>query len=63
MADAIAIVPDQRASRDALGIDGNASVLAVLPGSRRGEVDTLLPVFLETIEAIHAKRSDIQFLS
>ena len=62
MADAIAIVPDQRASRDALGIDGNASVLAVLPGSRRGEVDTLLPVFLETIEAIHAKRSDIQFL-
>ena len=52
MADAIAIVPDQRASRDALGIDGNASVLAVLPGSRRGEVDTLLPVFLETIEAI-----------
>ncbi|WP_076011149.1 lipid-A-disaccharide synthase [Alteromonas abrolhosensis] len=62
MADAIAIVPDQRASRDALGIDGNAPVLAVLPGSRRGEVDTLLPVFLETIEAIHAKRSDIQFL-
>ena len=62
MADAIAIVPDQRASRDALGIDGNAPVLAVLPGARRGEVDTLLPVFLETIEAIHAKRSDIQFL-
>ncbi|KHT44537.1 lipid-A-disaccharide synthase [Alteromonas marina] len=62
MADAIAIVPDQRASRDALGIDGNAPILAVLPGSRRGEVDTLLPVFLETIEAIHAKRSDIQFL-
>ncbi len=62
MADAIAIVPDQRASRDALGVDANAPVLAVLPGSRRGEVDTLLPVFLETIEAIHAKRSDIQFL-
>ncbi|MCH2257343.1 MAG: lipid-A-disaccharide synthase [Alteromonas sp.] len=62
MADAIAIVPDQGASRVALGVDSNASVLAVLPGSRRGEVETLLPVFLKTIEAIHAKRSDIQFL-
>ena len=40
----------------------NSYVLAVLPGSRRGEVETLLPVFLETIEAIHVKRSDIQFL-
>ncbi len=62
MADAIAIEPDQNAARQELGVDSNASVLAVLPGSRRGEVETLLPVFLETIEAIHAKRSDIQFL-
>ncbi|APD85384.1 lipid-A-disaccharide synthase [Alteromonas sp. Mex14] len=62
MADAVAIEPDQNAARHALGVDSNAPVLAVLPGSRRGEVDTLLPVFLETIEAIHAKRSDIQFL-
>ena len=62
MADAIAIEPDRNAARQELGVDGNASVLAVLPGSRRGEVEKLLPVFLETIEAIHAKRSDIQFL-
>ncbi|GFD67206.1 lipid-A-disaccharide synthase [Alteromonas sp. KUL106] len=62
MADAIAIEPDQNAARQELGVASSASVLAVLPGSRRGEVDTLLPVFLDTIEAIHAKRSDIQFL-
>jgi len=62
MADAIAIEPNQAAARNALDVDEDAPVLAVLPGSRRGEVDTLLPVFLETIEAIHAKRSDIQFL-
>ena len=62
MADAIALEPDQSAARQVLGVDSKAPVLAVLPGSRRGEVDTLLPVFLETIEAIHAKRSDIQFL-
>ncbi len=34
----------------------------MLPGSRRGEVDTLLPVFLETIEAIHHARPDISFV-
>ena len=62
MADAIALEPDQSAARQVLGVDSKPPVLAVLPGSRRGEVDTLLPVFLETIEAIHAKRSDIQFL-
>ncbi|MDY6884120.1 MAG: lipid-A-disaccharide synthase [Pseudomonadota bacterium] len=62
MADAIALEPGQSAARQVLGVDSKAPVLAVLPGSRRGEVDTLLPVFLETIEAIHAKRSDIQFL-
>ncbi|WP_394221883.1 lipid-A-disaccharide synthase [Alteromonas gracilis] len=62
MADAIAIEPNQAAARSALDVNEEAPVLAVLPGSRRGEVDTLLPVFLETIEAIHAKRSDIQFL-
>lgn len=62
MADTIAIEPDQKSAREALDIDSNAPVLAVLPGSRRGEVDTLLPVFLETIEAIHTKRTDIQFV-
>ena len=50
MADAIALEPDQSAARQVLGVDSKAPVLAVLPGSRRGEVDTLLPFFLETIE-------------
>lgn len=62
MADAIAIEPDQKAARQSLGLDSDQRVLAVLPGSRRGEVETLLPVFLETIEAIHSKQSDITFV-
>ncbi|GFD88162.1 lipid-A-disaccharide synthase [Tenacibaculum sp. KUL152] len=62
MADAIAIEPDQKAARQSLGLDSEQRVLAVLPGSRRGEVETLLPVFLETIEAIHSKQSDITFV-
>jgi lipid-A-disaccharide synthase len=62
MADAIAIEPDQKAARQSLGLDSAQRVLAVLPGSRHGEVETLLPVFLETIEAIHSKQSDITFV-
>ena len=62
MADAIAIEPDQKAARQSLGLDSDQRVLAVLPGSRRGEVETLLPIFLETIEAIHSKQSDITFV-
>ncbi len=62
MADTIAIEPNQKESRIALDLELDKPVLAVLPGSRRGEVETLLPVFLETIEAIHKKRPDIQFV-
>ena len=62
MADTIALVPDQSLARTTLELAADKPVLAVLPGSRRGEVDTLLPVFLDTIEAIHKKRPDIQFV-
>ncbi len=62
MADAIALIPDQDKARTALELPLNVPVLAVLPGSRRGEVETLLPVFIETMEVIHAKRPDIQFV-
>ena len=62
MADAIDFEPDHLAARASLGLSADAPVLAVLPGSRRGEVETLLPVFLETIEAIHKKRQDIVFV-
>ena len=62
MADSIALEPDQSASRLALGLNQDSKVLAVLPGSRRGEVDTLLPVFLDTIELIHKQRPDIHFV-
>jgi len=62
MADAIAITPNQADARHALSLPVTGPLLAVLPGSRRGEVDTLLPVFLETIEAIHHARPDISFV-
>ncbi len=47
LADAIALEPDRQAARDALAIVGNAPVLALLPGSRLGEIAKMLPVFLD----------------
>ncbi|CAD5286403.1 tetraacyldisaccharide-1-P synthase [Alteromonas sp. 38] len=62
MADGIALTPDQQASRNTLNLPIEKSVLAVLPGSRRGEVDTLLPIFIDTMEKIAAQRPDIEFV-
>ncbi len=62
MADSIALTPDQQASRKTLNLPTDKAVLAVLPGSRRGEVDTLLPIFIETMEKIAAQRPDVEFV-
>ena len=45
---------DGGALRDALGIEPGEAVLAVLPGSRRGEIDRLLPVFGETVARLQS---------
>lgn len=46
MADAIPLVNDQTAARNALQLPGQTLILALLPGSRLGEIDRLGPVFL-----------------
>lgn len=37
------------------GIAGDVRVLALMPGSRRGEVTRLLPIFVETLERLKAQ--------
>ena len=49
LADEFPLVPDITAARQGLGLDQEDKVLAVLPGSREGEVQRLVPVFLDTI--------------
>ena len=46
MADAIALETDQTAARKALQLPAQALILAILPGSRLGEIERLGPVFL-----------------
>lgn len=53
---------DRAAARQALGIDAGAGVLAVLPGSRLGEIRRLAPPFLAAARALREQRPDLQVL-
>lgn len=50
LADELPLVPDTAGARRALGLPADARVLALLPGSRRGEIELLGPLFLDTLE-------------
>ncbi|HPA01610.1 MAG TPA: lipid-A-disaccharide synthase [Chiayiivirga sp.] len=54
LADAMALEPDRNGARATLGLTPQSPVLAVLPGSRRGEIERLLPVFLDALPRIAA---------
>nr|CRH05182.1 GT19 : Lipid-A-disaccharide synthase [Candidatus Magnetococcus massalia] len=48
--------------RDVLGINSTAQLVALMPGSRRGEIQRMLPTFLQTVEKVHAQRSSVSFV-
>lgn len=54
--------PDQDAARHHLGLPLEATLLAILPGSRLGELGRLLPVFLPVAERLLEQRPDLQVL-
>ncbi|MDD9316981.1 lipid-A-disaccharide synthase [Acinetobacter lactucae] len=51
-----------RIAKQQLGIDENQKHIALLPGSRKGEVERLLPMLLGAANILHTKYPDIQFL-
>jgi len=53
---------DRTADRRALGLDPDAPVIALLPGSRRNEIVNMLPLFLETAAAVHARDPRVAFV-
>ncbi|KAF1708568.1 lipid-A-disaccharide synthase [Pseudoxanthomonas kalamensis DSM 18571] len=62
MADALPLQPDRDAARQALGIDSDATVLAVLPGSRLGEVGRLAEVFLQAARQVAEAKPGLRVL-
>jgi lipid-A-disaccharide synthase len=54
LADRFALVADRAAARDALDLPHDAPVLAVLPGSRRSEIERLGGIFLDAARRVKA---------
>lgn len=62
LADQIPMKPDQQAAREQLGIDSNDTVVAILPGSRKGEVAKLGHLFLDTARLLAKESPNLHFL-
>ncbi len=62
LADQIPLTPDREGARAQLGLDSRP-VVAVLPGSRLGEVTRLGDDFAATIAWLAARRPDLQFVA
>jgi len=63
LADAIPETGDRQAARRALGLDLDAPVVALLPGSRRGEVARLAADFAATAIWLAAQRPALKFVA
>jgi len=63
LADAIPLEVDRSAARAALGLPAHGTVVALLPGSRRGEVTRLGKDLAATARWMHAQRPGLAFVS
>jgi lipid-A-disaccharide synthase len=63
LADAIPMTVDRQAARRELGIDSSVEVVALLPGSRRGEVARLAEEFAATARWLAAQRPQLEFIA
>ena len=62
LADRVPLESQTAQARQSLGLGADDTVLAVLPGSRGGEVGQLMPAFLEALIALHAERPALRFV-
>jgi lipid-A-disaccharide synthase len=62
LADAIPLEPPRDAARLALGLPADATVIALLPGSRRSEIACIADRLLEAAALLHAGRPALRFV-
>jgi lipid-A-disaccharide synthase len=62
LADAIALDVPRSAARAALGVAEAVPLVAVLPGSRRSEIEAILPTFVATVSRLAQARPDLRFV-
>lgn len=63
LADRLPTVPDRLAARAALGLPATGECVAILPGSRRGEVSRLAADFIGAARVLAARRPGIRFVA
>lgn len=63
LADQIPLQLDAGEARRSLGLDGAGPYIALLPGSRGGEVSRLSPDFAATVAWLTQRRPDIRFIA
>jgi lipid-A-disaccharide synthase len=62
LAQTIPLLPDRLAARLALGLDPERPVVALLPGSRRSEIEHLMPRFIRAAQLMQRQNSSLQFV-
>ncbi len=62
LAEMIPLQPDQAQARRALGIDENARVVTVMPGSRMGELKYLAEPFVGAVKLLAARDPGLKFI-
>jgi lipid-A-disaccharide synthase len=62
LADALPLEPDQASARRALDLPAEGQVVALLPGSRRGEVQRILPAMLKCAQLLAKRQPGLGFV-
>ncbi|WP_286232874.1 lipid-A-disaccharide synthase [Thalassotalea sediminis] len=62
LADDIPLLSDKQQARDELALP-DAKILAIMPGSRGGELARLTPIFLETAKLLHQQDAKLIFVA
>jgi lipid-A-disaccharide synthase len=62
LADEIPLISDQQAARNVLALKDAAHTLAILPGSRTGEIKRIAPHFLYALKQLHQNHPEWQFI-
>lgn len=63
LADQVPMQMSAETARYQLGVPERGQYIAVLPGSRQGEVARLSPDFVATMEWLHAQRPELRFIA
>ncbi|WP_372881439.1 lipid-A-disaccharide synthase [Psychromonas sp.] len=62
LADQLPLKPEKQQARQRLGLQQDDKLLAILPGSRKAEVEMLGPIFLQSAAVISKKYPDFKFI-